>query len=209
MGEGQRAAGIQDAAAVGRAAVRDREAVDLDAGPTAADVEDAAGIVASDGRLVGAQSFDAQAPGDGQLALERDNLAGEMVVEPDRIAGVGDGDLRAQRSAAAVGGAGDRQYAENSTVFQYFDLWRDPERAHALRAPAGARAARCLPPHCLQPCAEKERHDWCSLKQAACGIMEAATCPGAQTERRGGAGPVGACLAVRASPAAFRSSLVR
>jgi hypothetical protein len=37
---------------------------------------------------------------------------------------------------------------------------------------------------------EKESHDSYSLKQAVCDIMATATYPGAQTERRGGAGPV-------------------
>jgi hypothetical protein len=41
---------------------------------------------------------------------------------------------------------------------------------------------------------EKKRHDSCSLKQAVCVIMATATYPGAQTERRGGAEPVGGLL---------------
>src|SRR2546430_26671 len=40
-----------------------------------------------------------------------------------------------------------------------------------------------------------------SLLRSALGWRDIV--PGAQTERRGGAGPVGACLAVRTPPAAF------
>jgi hypothetical protein len=40
--------------------------------------------------------------------------------------------------------------------------------------------------------------------QSGCGLLwNQGSLPSAQTERRGGAGPVGACLTVRAPPAAL------
>jgi hypothetical protein len=109
-----------------------------------------------------------------------------MVVEPDGIAAV-------------------RQYV----IFQDFDLACDPERACALRAPVRARAAHRFPPHGLQPCAEKEHHDSCSLKRAVCVIIRPVTHPA----RRPSAGAVparfGRLLGGKTSPAALFLSAIQ
>src|SRR5437868_13850159 len=49
---------------------------------------------------------------------------------------------------------------------------------------------------------------WSLLVEGGPRYNGEATCPGAQTERRGGAGPAGACLAVRTPPAAL-SGVIR
>src|SRR5262249_2953570 len=107
VGERQ-VAQIQDRAAVtgedGRAAIGEavghRHPGDGD-GQAGADVEDPAGVVAADGQLVRARSFDVQVLGDGQFAAgQRDGLALETGGEVDGVATLGGGDFAAQRAVA-------------------------------------------------------------------------------------------------------------
>src|SRR5262249_14439287 len=112
--------GAAAAAAIEDAAVGDGQAGDGHGGP-ALDVEDPAGVVAADGQLRGARPLDVQVLGDGQLAGQRDGLAGEAEGEDDGVAAVGGGDLRPQRAGAAVGGGEDGQRAGQPAVFQRFE----------------------------------------------------------------------------------------
>src|SRR5207237_10596163 len=69
----------------------------------------------------------------------------------------------------------------------------------SMGAPSAAGPARCQGrTEMLQPTVE--RHGRFSLSRLVCD-RRAGHLPGAQTERRGGAGPAGACLAVRTPPA--------
>src|SRR5262249_47456777 len=72
VAEAQAAAGVPDAAAVVRAAVRDRQVVDGH-GNAAADPEDAAGVAAADGQPVIARAVDDQIIRDAQLTTGQDD----------------------------------------------------------------------------------------------------------------------------------------
>ena len=89
VGEGQRAADVQDAAAPlvpHGPAVGDRQAGDGDGEPFV-DVEDPVGVVAADGQQARARPLDVQALLDRQLvAGQRDRLAREAGSEDDRVA---------------------------------------------------------------------------------------------------------------------------
>src|SRR5262249_16516628 len=102
VGQGQVGLLVEDAAAqggcAGRAcgrgaageAVGDGQVVDLDVGAAAADVEDAARVVAADGQLAGAGSLDVQVLVNDQFAAgQGDGVDG--FGEDDLIAGVGGG----------------------------------------------------------------------------------------------------------------------
>src|SRR5262249_23303709 len=106
LAEAQAAADVPDAAAVVRAAVRDREVVDGH-GNAAADPEDPAGVVAADGQPVSAWAVDGQIVRDAQLtAGQGDGAVTSPGSEVDHVfAGVGIGveDRLAQRAGAAVG----------------------------------------------------------------------------------------------------------
>src|SRR5262249_43701987 len=166
------------------------------------------GMVAADGQLIRARPFDVQAPGDGQLAVgEGDGLAGQTGGEVDDIAALGGGDLAAQRAVArgtGVEGVGDGQRAGHPAVLEGLQV-----RAKGTVALANGRRRTPLPGRC----AGGARLE--GVEQGAephgnllyeCGLLYNGDgdLSGAQTERRGGAGPVGgACLAVRTPPAAF------
>ena len=135
-------AGLAGSAAAGHAAVGDGQAAHADGCP-AADVEDPAGVVATDGQLVGAQAFDVQTLGDGQLAAgQRDGLTGEAGIEGNGIAALGGGDGVAQRSRAAVGVTHDRQGAGQVAAFQRFQPGPEPRLEGAVVAAIVAQAAR-------------------------------------------------------------------
>src|SRR5262249_50392029 len=72
--EARAAAGVPDAAAVVRAAVRDRQVVDVH-GNAAADPEDPAGVVAADGQPLSARAVDGQIVRDAQLTTGQGNGA--------------------------------------------------------------------------------------------------------------------------------------
>src|SRR5262249_22285257 len=123
VGEGQGAAGVQDAAA-SRAAdnstVGDRQPGDGDRHP-AADTEDPALEVAADGQAVGAGAVDRQAVGDAQLTAGQRDGAGQSVGEGDGVGpgqGIGVEDRLAQRTGAAVVEVHDGEGAGDHTVLQ-------------------------------------------------------------------------------------------
>ena len=114
----------------------------------AADVEDAAGVVAADRELVGARAVDRQVAGDGQLAAGQGDRA---VHGPwsKRITSAPGWALAsrtacAQRAGAAVGQVQDREGAGDRTVLQGFDRQHRPPRPARSAGPgeASGRTAR-------------------------------------------------------------------
>src|SRR5262245_9669139 len=80
---------------------------------------------------------------------------------------------------------------------------RNPPATQATRIPANSSFNGIL---CLAPLATVSsvlNVNMASLPRSALELRDIAS--GAQTERRGGAGPAGACLAVRTPPADFSS----
>jgi hypothetical protein len=167
VGDGQRSAGIVDTGPVSGPAVRYGQVGDVNERGAAADLEDAVGVIAADGQLIGIQPLDIQALGDHQLAVQRDGLAGQATIEVDGVTALSGGNLTAQGAVAGnagVGVVGDRQCAGHDADFQGFESGHDPLRAPALRPTTCLDLPRSLSVHCLQPLAEKERHDRYSLK---------------------------------------------
>src|SRR5262245_44702287 len=105
---------------------------------TAGNVEDSAGAIAADCRLVRAQPFDVQVCGNRQLpAGQGDSLSLEAVGEVDRVAAAGDGDGGPQRAGAAVQVVQDGEGARQPAIFKCFQP-RPERRPFARRGPLRA-----------------------------------------------------------------------
>src|SRR5438552_1517157 len=122
VGEAQDTAVVHDAAT---AKTRNQAVADGQAGDghgrSAADVKDAAGVVAADGQLFGAGTIDGQVVRDVQLTAGEGDGALHFGGEVDRIrAGVGISiqDRLPQRAGAAVGEVQDREGAGQRSVLQ-------------------------------------------------------------------------------------------
>jgi hypothetical protein len=125
LAQAQAAARVPDAAAIGRKAMRDRQVVDGH-GNSAADLDDAAGVVAADAQPVSAWAVDGQIVRDAQLTGGQDDRAvASRGGEGDQVRageGVGVEDRLPQGTSAALGEVIDHESAGDCPVFQPFHV---------------------------------------------------------------------------------------